>query len=288
MLVLFLALVTIFGLVLLLLVGRAFYQSEKPPKNSPSNYLNRQTQGDDSRSVVVFMGDSITHGRIGVNYVEMIEAQLAEEDLTFINAGRNSELAWNNLQRVEEVIQCRPNIVTILIGANDANASMTENSMKSYVRRMKLPRNPDTAWYRESLVSLVKKLKNETKAKIALLSIPTIGEELNHPAFERSTEYGRIVLDVAQELDVTYIPLHEKMIESLKETSGAVVYPYEKYFIGIIKGILNHYLLRKSWDDIARGSGFSLHVDYLHLNTGGARMIADLISEFIQSTLTRT
>lgn len=220
--------------------------------------------------------------------MEMIEEQLEGEHVKFINAGRNSELAWNNLQRVDEVIQCEPDIVTVLIGANDANASMGEDNMKSYVKRMKLPRDPDSDWYRESLLSLVKKIKTETGAKIALLSIPTIGEDSNHPAFNKSSEISQIVHGVAEEMDVTYLPLHEKMVEFLQDAPVSASYPYEKYLIGIFKGIIKHYLLRKSWDDIARSSGFSLHVDYLHLNTEGARMIADLIGEFIQPNLTQT
>jgi hypothetical protein len=55
-----------------------------------------------------------------------------------------------------------------------------------------------------------------------------------------------------------------------------------------MKGIIKHYFLGQDWDEIARASGFSLHVDYLHLNTAGAQMVADLIIEYLQSTLTRT
>jgi len=288
MIVLFLSLVALSGLVLILIVGLAYRLLDRPPKNSPSNYLKQLTHSDDAKKVVVFMGDSITHGRIGINYVEMIENQLCDENLEFINAGINSELAWNNLQRVEEVIQCKPYIVTVLIGTNDANASMAEDSMKSYVKRMKLPRYPDIEWYRESLVALVKKLKNETDATVALLSIPTIGENSSHPAYERSTKYSNVVRDVAQDLDIVYLPLHERMVESLKGSSERAAYPFEKHFIGIIKGIIKHYLLRKSWDKIGSDSGFDLHVDYLHLNTEGAQMVADLVIEFIRSILIQT
>lgn len=288
MLEFFLLLTGLSILVSVLFAGGTYYQSEKLPEKTPSKYLIKQIQEGSSKSVVVFMGDSITHGRIGVNYVEMIEDQLKGKDIEFINAGINSELVWNILQRVDEVIQCEPNIVTVLIGSNDANASMAESNKKSYVRRMKLPRDPDIDWYKESLVSLVKKLQKRTSAKIALLSIPTIGEDPNNPAFIRSSEYSKIVQDVAKEMDVAYLPLHENMVEFLQDTSTNASYPYEKYFGGIIKGIINHYLLRRSWDRIGRSSGFLLHVDYLHLNTEGARMIANLISEFLQSNLTQT
>ena len=287
MLVLQLSVVALFVLVLVLF-GNAFYQATKLPNNTPSKYLRQQTKSDGHKNVVVLMGDSVTHGRIGVNYVDMIEKQLEGEQFEIINAGINSELAWNNLQRVDEVIRCDPDIVTVLIGTNDANATLSADTMRSYVRRMKLPREPDSGWYRESLNSLVKKLKTETNAQIALLSIPTIGEESNHPAFIRSSEYSSTVHDIAEETNVTYLPLHEKMIDFLRDTPGTPTYPFEKSYMGMFKAILNRYLLRKSWDKIANNSGFSLHVDYMHLNTAGARMIADLIGEFIQFTLTRT
>jgi len=282
MLVLQLSVVALLVLVIILF-GNAFYQATKLPDNTPSKYLRQQIKSDGSKKVVVLMGDSVTHGRIGVNYVDMVEDQLDGAQFEIINAGINSELAWNNLQRVDEVIQCDPDIVTVLIGTNDANATLSPDSMRSYVRRMKLPREPDSGWYRESLSSLVKKLKTETNAQIALLSIPTIGEEANHPAFLKSSEYSSIVHNIAEETNVTYLPLHEKMIEFLRDTPGSPTYSYEKSFIGMFKAIFSRYLLRKSWDKIAYNSGFSLHVDHIHLNTAGARIIADLIGVFIQS-----
>lgn len=153
---------------------------------------------------------------------------------------------------------------------------------------MKLPRKPDSTWYRETLKSLVIRLKTETDAHIALLSIPTIGEEAGHPAFIRSSEYSMIVKNVAEEENISYLPLHEKMVEFLQKFPRKAIYPYEKYYIGIIKVIINRYLLRNSWDYLADKTGFSLHVDYLHLNTAGARMVAELVSEFIQMVLPET
>jgi lysophospholipase L1-like esterase len=278
---------TVITLLLILLTGNAFYQSMKQPDNSLSNYLRKRVSNN-QKDVVVLLGDSITHGRIGVNYVDMIEDELGNESFEFINAGTNSELAWNNLQKVDSVIQCDPKIVTVLVGTNDANAVMAEDTMKSYIRRMKLPRTPDIDWYRECVTAIVEKLKTMTNASIALLSIPTIGEDAEDPAFIESSKYSRIVQEVAEELDVAYLPLHEKMTECLRESEMTAVYLYKKHYIGIIKTIMNHYLLRKSWDNIAMSSGFSLHVDYLHMNTAGAKMIADLIIDFIRSTATQT
>ncbi len=281
-------LVDLFLIVIGLLIGGAFYRSEALPRNTPEEYLKHRKQFGEGKSVVVFMGDSLTHGRIGVNYVDLIEDQLKGKDIEFINAGKNSELAWNLLQRVEDVIDCDPDVVTILVGTNDANASMVRSTWNDYVKRMKLPREPDIDWFRDSLTSLVDKLKTATSARIALISIPTIGEDSNDPAFSTSSRYSKIVYDVAEETGVVYLPLHEMMAEHLQGRTTSAAYTFEKYFGGILKGIISHYLLRKKWDSIAKTSGFSLHVDYLHLNSAGAKMVADLVVEFLKSTLTQT
>jgi lysophospholipase L1-like esterase len=286
MLLLLVSIIVSVILVVGLLGVNAYYQSMmKLPSNTPSKYLKRQSGKGKQRHVLVLLGDSITHGRIGVNYADMIADRPEGRDFEIINAGINSELAWNNLQRLDEVIQCDPDIVTVLIGTNDANATMSEDIKRDYIRNMKLPREPSSEWYRRSLSSIVEGLKAKTRAKIALLSIPTIGENTSDPAFMRSSDYSAIVKEVAEETDTTYLPLHEKMTEYLRKTHGNVKYPYQRYKVGIIRGIISRYLFRRTWDDIARGSGFTLHVDYLHLNTAGARMVADLISDFVRSFL---
>lgn len=44
----------------------------------------------------------------------------------FINAGINSHLAYNLFIRLDKVIKCSPAKITILIGTNDVNSSLSE------------------------------------------------------------------------------------------------------------------------------------------------------------------
>lgn len=85
------------------------------------------------------------------------------------------------------------------------------------MRRMKLPQLPDHAWFRETLRTIVTPLQSETSALIALLSIPTIGEKPDHPAFLLSQSYGTSVKEIAMETGVTYLPLQEQMTAYLGE-----------------------------------------------------------------------
>ena len=260
-----------------------FIKSIRLPRNRPSEYLKRK-QADDSRAAIVLAGDSLTHGKVGVDYIQMLANQLDAERYTLVNAGVNSHLAWNLLQRLDEIIECNPKIVTILIGTNDATAATSDEEGRAHMRKMKLPQLPDHAWFRETLRTIVTRLQSETSARIALLSIPTIGERPDDPAFLLSQNYGTTVKEIATETHVTYLPLQEQMTAYLRENPGAPKYPFEKTNMQMYKAIAKRHLLRKSWDRIAEDTGFRLHTDYLHLNSIGAGMVADMIMQFIKST----
>ena len=240
---------------------------------------------------VLNLGDSVVFGW-GVRYEDTYGYQLqallsqryGSEPVTYeiINAGVNSELAWNVLQRLDDVIRCKPDIVTVLIGSNDANSILSLKNTKSYMKTLKLPCAPDRNLFKNSLVTIVEKLKQDPNVLIGLLSIPTIGEIPENREFKISTEYSEIVKDVAQQTGVAYLPLHERMTAYLKKNPGKPTYPYEKEGIHIIKKMIQHRIFRKGRDEIGRAAGFKLHIDYLHLNSLGAEMIADMIEAFIK------
>ena len=202
---------------------------------------------------------------------------------SLVNAGVNGQLAWNLLQRADEIIECEPDYVTIMIGTNDANAATSKKTAEGYMKRMSLPQMPDELWFRDNLQELVTRLQNETSATIALLSIPPIGEALDHPAFRISSEYTKSIQKVADITGVAYLPLFEKMLLFLKEYTGEPTYPFEKATMGMFVACAKRYLLRKEWNAIGKEAGFQLHIDYLHLNTTGAIIVADLIESLVNS-----
>ena len=275
--IIFIGIVIIVSIVCFLLFY-VLWQMERLPSNRPVKYLKPF-----GKKVVVLVGDSVTHGQIGESYVSMLTKRLDQSQFSLVNAGVNSHLAWNLLQRVDEIIACEPDFVTILIGTNDATAATSKEEAEFYVKRMKLPQMPDDLWFRESLQEIVTRLQNETSANIALISIPPIGEDLNHSAFRISYEYIKSIQEVANVTGVAYLPLHEKMLQYLKENPGEPTYPFEKEKVGMFLACAKRYLLKKDWNSIGRETGFQLHIDYLHLNTVGATIVADLIQNFVTS-----
>lgn len=285
-LVLFTAIVLVLIISFVLMLAFAFfilYEVHKLPDNTPAKFLGeREKFGWSEGKRVVCIGDSITHGRISQNYVKILREKLGDE-YEIINAGLNSHLAWNVLERLDEIIECRPDIITILIGSNDVNATISLKNKRDYIKRMNLPRDPDHEWFCQTLKAIIKRVKTETKAQIAVLTLPMIGESLENSFFNLTKEYSRSIAEITRKMNVNSLDLHEMMVRYLVNNPGKPTYAYEKERMYIFRSVIQHYFLRRSWDQIATKAGFNLHRDYLHLNTKGALMIAKLIENYIHS-----
>jgi hypothetical protein len=74
----------------------------------------------------------------------------------------------------------------LLIGTNDANAATSEKEARSYIKRMGLPQTPNLEWFADTLDRIVRRLQENTEARISLISIPPLGEEKDHLDMEKS------------------------------------------------------------------------------------------------------
>ncbi|MHA1821903.1 MAG: SGNH/GDSL hydrolase family protein [Promethearchaeota archaeon] len=267
------------------------------PENSPGNYLksikNRTKSKDESinketkRKIFVCVGDSITHGKVGVNYVNILKDLINNDEMVYINAGINSEFAYNVLQRIDEIIECEPDFVSILIGTNDANYSFKKQkkyTLNKYL--MHLPERPSLEFYKKNLIKIIEKLKEKTHAKIAILSLPTIGEDLNHPIQDHVREFCSVIKSIAKEYGLVYLPLSKQMEDNLKQEeakNGHKLPYYEHEFRLMAKSLIRRYILNQDYEKISRKYGFLYHVDNLHLNKRGASLIAENLYNFYKA-----
>ncbi|MHA2426031.1 MAG: SGNH/GDSL hydrolase family protein [Candidatus Thorarchaeota archaeon] len=256
-----------------------FAQSQKLPPNRPSKFSSKSQ----ASKLVVFIGDSITHGRQSFDYTSMVSEKFSSDDYEFVNAGINGELAWNMNARLDEVIDLQPDYITLMAGTNDGMASLSQKDGEFYRKRAKLPQDPSVEWYKEMMTSIAKKLTDETSAKVAIISIPPLGEDPSHPAFTRSKELTEISMNVANQFDVAYLAANEAMCEYILENPSEPKSHFKNRIREIILAIFKHYLLRRSWDRISSDEGFNLLIDHVHLNSKGAKIVADLIHDFISS-----
>jgi lysophospholipase L1-like esterase len=238
------------------------------------------------KQTVVCLGASLTAGSVSADYVEMLEARAALAAFRFTNHGVNGDLAWNGLQRLDKVIADQPGAVTILIGTNDVNATLSERNRLRYHEFNHLPiERPTLAWYEENLRAIVRRLQIETRARLALLSLAPIGEDPAHEGFQRIAIYNEAIRRVAETTKIDYLPLHERMVDYLRahESDRASLPPRLAYHDGL-QNIGNATALHAkglSWNEVSRHNGLLLSTDGLHLNETAAAMIGDLIEDWL-------
>ncbi len=271
------------GILILVLVGTVFYLNNaatRLPENRPEAFTRKAI--DPKQTVVVCIGDSLTHGRVSHNYVDELDGRFSD-DYLFVNAGINSELAYNVLQRIDDVIALKPDYITILIGSNDALGTLGAQSAQRYIKKWNLPQAPDRQWFRKNLTQVVTRLQEETRAKIALLSLPPITENVEHSGYVQARAYSAIIREIAQARQLAYLPLNEILTFALEgETrESALVFRGAERTL-LYKAIVSHYLLGQSWDSIAAENNFLFLTDFIHLNAKGGGIAADLIGAFIR------
>lgn len=257
----------------------------KVSKHIPENYPNAKNrqQIDASKKVVVCFGDSNTHGNVSYNWVNDLSYQLT--DYQVFNAGINSDLTYTLLRRIDDVIACKPDFITILIGTNDVNATMGKVMEKRYqdLGRISKVTSPNFEDFKKNYIEIIHQLKTKTQAKIAVMSLPVMGEDLAHEANQRADKYSEFVKQLATDEQLIYLPVREKQKELLQKNPQPLKHTFEDTFKLLNFSVISYYLLGKSWDEISAKHGFQLTPDNLHQNSIAGGMIRDLVKDAIKS-----
>lgn len=232
------------------------------------------------QQTVVCAGDSTTAGLVASNYVEKLCQRLLSEQFEVINAGVNGDLSHDLLRRIDKVIAHNPDIVAILIGTNDVNYRFDQNSWRRYQRRatgVKLPSlTPER--FRQNYTEIITRLQMAGVRQTALVSLPMQGEALDHPINQCVLEYNQIILNLATQFDLPYLPLYERLHGLLDANHHRPRQPYAYSYPRLLRAIIRHYLLHQSWDRIAFANGLLVLTDHLHLSDLGATVVAELLA----------
>ncbi|MEQ4716614.1 GDSL-type esterase/lipase family protein [Nonomuraea sp. B19D2] len=259
----------IIGLCLLLaavlgLTGAVGYLTFLRPADNPP--ADACAGGAGKRPRVVAAGASMTQGALGANWVAALRARPELRGYEVVNAGVNGNTTADLRQRVDtDIVACRPAAVTILIGTNDVRNGVPLEQ------------------YRANLDAIVDRVRTRTTARIALVSLPPLGEDLNTDLNRRLRAYNAAIQQAAARAEVDYLPLHERLIDGLQGTGGRM--PYDFSFPLALAVAAQHYLLGRSWDEIAHDGGRELLVDHVHLSDRGGAIVADLVGQWLTSRL---
>ena len=98
------------------------------PCDTPISHFKRINQllnnsKSSAKPVLVCFGDSLTHGSVSANWVDLVEARCLSS-VTVLNTGVNSETARAARFRSEEMVAVQPDAMTVSLGTNDLIGSL--------------------------------------------------------------------------------------------------------------------------------------------------------------------
>lgn len=253
------------------------------PRNYPHKHLHPFTRVS-RQTIVTCIGDSITHGNMGVSFIELLEKWFGSSWF-FFNAGVNARLTYTVLDHLDEIIATQPAYITLLIGTNDINASLSETTLRTYWDIGRIPKDtrPSFETFKANYTRIVERLTQETIADIALISLPVMGEDLTSKANERADQYSTFIKNLARTRGLTYLPVRERMKAFLERNPKPIRHGFQKTESLMKVNMVRHHLLGQSWDKIAMLNGHDLVHDNLHLTTRGAAIVATEMEAFLKN-----
>lgn len=271
----------IFIILVIIFLGLAYYSLyRKVAYHIPDTFPTAENRNkiDHSKTVVVCLGDSNTHGNVSYNWVNDLTAQMP--DYQFINAGKNSDLTYTLLNRIDDVIACKPDFINILIGTNDVNATMNTKMKKRYqdLKRIDKSTSPSYESFCKNYSEIIQILKTKTQAKISVMSLPVMGEDLEHEANLKADKYSEFIRQLADNQSLIYLPVREYQKEYIKKhQQKPLKYRFEETYKLLRYSVIKNYFFGQSWDKITKQHGFLLTPDNLHQNSIAGGMIRDLL-----------
>ncbi len=223
---------------------------------------------------IVFFGDSLTQGTLGVDYVDKVAHMLRGHH--FINSGVNGDTSLNLYRRVEpDVLAHQPDGVLILIGINDA-LSYVEPGYRPYIRLVKRIAGGQISpiSFRENMRALITRLlADQVQTWVVLppiesrpLAVETL-RQMNASATEVCREFDIPVLNLMNRLTPTRVP-ERPPLSLLKAAvvnwrrSGASADAYERLRVA---------------------GGYAYSFDGVHLTEKGAQVFAEEITRFLRN-----
>lgn len=263
-------------------------------------YVNRMVQGratgdlegfiernsSDPVDPVVFLGDSIVRGRASVDFVDLLRPQFP--NLELVNGGVNGDMSYDLSERLDQAVETDPVGIVIMIGTNDARAILLEHSNEIARRTQNHPQPPSLAFFSANLQRILDQLKTRTQAAIGVCSLPPLGEKVESEANLTIRQFNSVISDLSAHASASYIPVYESLIEQLVTTEGFQGKDFQGNWRFSASSLTQHFLIGRSFDQIATRNDYALTPDGMHLNTAGAHVVAETIGKFLTTITPRS
>jgi len=95
--------------------------------------------------------------------------------------------------------------------------------------------------------------------------------------------YNGTIGDISSRKGTGYISFYEDFEDQLKRLQTSKSFTRFSFLAFYRDYLIREMILRRSFDEIARINGWELHIDGVHLNTRGGRILMGLVQQFLSS-----
>ncbi len=221
---------------------------------------------------IVFLGDSLTWGGYGGNFVDEVRRLLPDHEI--INAGEGGNTVLNLLRRLErDVLSHQPDAVFVMVGGNDA-ISYSQFKTRSYYRQAQDIENGFVT--PEMFETGYRDLLTQLQLAHVITWVGLEPSEYNQTVTDTLYDYNQRLREVARSMNVPVLDL-------MSEFNPAHVPERQPLDIGFILTIGKRE--QTGWNEFDKAQkegGYSFSFDGLHLTPLSAKKIGARIAQFVQ------
>ena len=121
-----------------------------------------------------------------------------------------------------------------------------------------------------------------------MCTLPPIGENKDSLVNQHVKKFNDYIKFVADDKNLSLLPVSDSLWLEIKSRSYQLKSDYNSKSFPLLRrvfgGIFHHYLLKQSWNDIAKAKGQWILFDQIHLNERGAEIVFKLAKKFISKS----
>ena len=221
---------------------------------------------------VALIGDSLTEGRPGVSFVNILKEKFPNG--SFVNLGKPGETVKSLYSRlIKTELDSDFDLVFLWIGTNDV-----------YSKLLKVQAQPVAENHDEfiKLYQQVLEMVIPTTKKVVTVSPSIVGEQIENHTNKEIKELSALIKSLSEKELIDYMNLHaifEKELANSDSSTYISTNPFRVMFDVFF------YKSEARIDRLSSQRGLKLTLDGIHLNSIGARIVADEYAGVMRSTL---
>lgn len=219
---------------------------------------------------VALIGDSLTEGRPGVSFVNILKEKFPSD--SFVNLGKPGETVKSLYSRlIKTGLDSDYDLTFLWIGTNDVYSKLLK------VQAQPVAENHDEF---KRLYQQVLEIVIPSTKKVVTVSPSIVGEYIENPTNKEIKELSVLIQSLSEKKLMDYMNLQtifEKELANTNSSTYISTNPFRVMFDVFF------YKNEARIDRLSNQRGLKLTLDGIHLNSTGARIVADEYATVIRS-----